>query len=31
MPDTPRFQDEPLAGRGIRYAIKQPANRRSGP
>lgn len=24
----PRFADEPLAGRGIRYAIKQPANRR---
>jgi diadenosine tetraphosphate (Ap4A) HIT family hydrolase len=24
----PRFHDEPLAGRGIRYAIKQPANRR---
>ncbi|MGE3268296.1 MAG: HIT family protein [Chloroflexota bacterium] len=26
----PRFQDEPLAGRGIRYAIKQPTNRRPG-
>jgi diadenosine tetraphosphate (Ap4A) HIT family hydrolase len=25
----PRFADEPLAGRGIRYAIKQPANRRA--
>jgi diadenosine tetraphosphate (Ap4A) HIT family hydrolase len=24
----PRFQDEPLAGRGIRYALKQPSNRR---
>ena len=24
----PRFRDEPLAGRGIRYALKQPANRR---
>jgi len=27
----PRFRDEPLAGRGIRYALKQPANRRPGP
>jgi diadenosine tetraphosphate (Ap4A) HIT family hydrolase len=26
----PRFSDEPLAGRGIRYAIKQPENRRPG-
>jgi diadenosine tetraphosphate (Ap4A) HIT family hydrolase len=26
----PRFADEPLAGRGIRYAIKQPENRRPG-
>lgn len=26
----PRFRDEPLAGRGIRYALKQPANRRPG-
>ena len=25
----PRFEDEPLAGRGIRYALKQPENRRS--
>ena len=24
----PRFADEPLAGRGIRYALKQPENRR---
>ena len=24
----PRFRDEPLAGKGIRYALKQPANRR---
>jgi diadenosine tetraphosphate (Ap4A) HIT family hydrolase len=24
----PRFRDEPLAGRGIRYALKQPENRR---
>jgi diadenosine tetraphosphate (Ap4A) HIT family hydrolase len=24
----PRFKDEPLAGKGIRYAIKQPENRR---
>jgi diadenosine tetraphosphate (Ap4A) HIT family hydrolase len=24
----PRFEDEPLAGRGIRYALKQPENRR---
>jgi hypothetical protein len=24
----PRFADEPLAGRGIRYALKQPTNRR---
>ncbi len=26
----PRFGDEPLAGRGIRYHLKQPANRRPG-
>jgi diadenosine tetraphosphate (Ap4A) HIT family hydrolase len=26
----PRFQDEPLAGKGIRYALKQPSNRRPG-
>lgn len=26
----PRFADEPLAGRGIRYALKQPTNRRPG-
>ncbi len=26
----PRYADEPLAGRGIRYWLKQPANRRSG-
>ncbi len=26
----PRFADEPLAGRGIRYAIKQPENYRPG-
>ena len=26
----PRFQDEPLAGKGIRYALKQPTNRRPG-
>ena len=26
----PRFADEPLAGKGIRYAIKQPENRRPG-
>lgn len=26
----PRFSDEPLAGRGIRYHIKQPENRRPG-
>ncbi len=25
----PRYADEPLAGRGIRYHIKQPENRRS--
>lgn len=25
-----RFADEPLAGRGLRYHIKQPANRRPG-
>ncbi len=24
----PRYKDEPLAGQGIRYAIKQPENRR---
>jgi histidine triad (HIT) family protein len=24
----PRFADEPLAGKGIRYGLKQPANRR---
>lgn len=24
----PRFQDEPLAGKGIRFALKQPTNRR---
>ena len=24
----PRFRDNPLAGRGIRYHLKQPANRR---
>ncbi len=24
----PRFADEPLAGRGIRWALKQPSNRR---
>ncbi|MFN2225152.1 MAG: HIT family protein, partial [Anaerolineae bacterium] len=24
----PRFADEPLAGRGIRYWLKQPENRR---
>jgi diadenosine tetraphosphate (Ap4A) HIT family hydrolase len=24
----PRFKDEPLAGQGIRYALKQPGNRR---
>ncbi|MBI4220643.1 MAG: HIT domain-containing protein [Chloroflexi bacterium] len=24
----PRFNDEPLAGQGIRYHLKQPANRR---
>ena len=24
----PRFSDEPLAGKGIRYWLKQPANRR---
>jgi diadenosine tetraphosphate (Ap4A) HIT family hydrolase len=26
----PRFRDEPLAGKGIRYALKQPGNRRPG-
>ena len=26
----PRFADEPLAGRGIRYALKQTENRRPG-
>lgn len=26
----PRFADEPLAGKGIRYALKQPSNRRPG-
>lgn len=26
----PRFQDEPLAGKGIRHWIKQPRNRRGG-
>ena len=26
----PRFADEPLAGRGIRYALKQPSNARPG-
>jgi diadenosine tetraphosphate (Ap4A) HIT family hydrolase len=26
----PRFRDEPMAGQGIRYAIKQPSNRRPG-
>jgi diadenosine tetraphosphate (Ap4A) HIT family hydrolase len=26
----PRYADEPLAGRGIRYALKQPINRRPG-
>lgn len=26
----PRFADEPLAGQGLRYAIKQEANRRLG-
>lgn len=25
----PRFRDEPLAGKGIRYWLKQPENRRS--
>lgn len=25
----PRFEDEPLAGKGIRYWIKQPTNRRT--
>jgi diadenosine tetraphosphate (Ap4A) HIT family hydrolase len=25
----PRFADEPLAGKGIRHWIKQPANRRA--
>jgi diadenosine tetraphosphate (Ap4A) HIT family hydrolase len=24
----PRFRDEPLAGKGIRHALKQPSNRR---
>ena len=27
---NPRFGDEPLAGKGIRYALKQPSNRRPG-
>jgi len=26
----PRFEDEPLTGKGIRYWIKQPGNARSG-
>ena len=26
----PRFRDEPLAGKGIRYWLKQESNRRSG-
>lgn len=26
----PRFADEPLAGKGIRYWLKQPTNRRPG-
>ena len=26
----PRFREEPLAGKGIRYALKQPSNRRPG-
>ncbi len=26
----PRYADEPLAGKGIRYWLKQPANRREG-
>lgn len=26
----PRFADEPLAGKGIRYHLKQPENRRPG-
>jgi diadenosine tetraphosphate (Ap4A) HIT family hydrolase len=26
----PRYADEPLAGRGIRYWLKQPANKRGG-
>lgn len=26
----PRFEDEPLAGKGIRYWLKQPENRRPG-
>lgn len=26
----PRYADEPLAGKGIRYWLKQPANRRGG-
>jgi diadenosine tetraphosphate (Ap4A) HIT family hydrolase len=25
----PRYADEPLAGKGIRYWLKQPANKRS--
>lgn len=25
----PRFEDEPLAGKGIRYWLKQPANKRN--
>lgn len=27
----PRFRDEPLAGRGLRWHLKQPENRRRGP
>ncbi len=27
----PRFADEPLAGKGIRYGFNQPANRRAAP
>lgn len=27
----PRFEDEPLSGKGIRYAIKQPSNARAQP
>jgi diadenosine tetraphosphate (Ap4A) HIT family hydrolase len=26
----PRYEDEPFAGKGIRYWLKQPGNRRSG-